>query len=503
MKKQNSWLQRASSVLTTRRFWWFIVGLLVVQAGWIALSGKYPLAFDEDFHLGIIKLYAHHISPFWSHQIEAADPFGAVARDPSYLYQYLMSFPYRFLTLFTHNQSVIIIIFRFINIAFFATGLALFRKLLLKLGISRALAHFCLLVFVLLPIVPLLAAQINYDNLLLPLVALALLQTLKVEAALSRDKRLDAKLLLQLLVLCLLTSLVKYAFLPVFVAIGGFLLVRYWHNRRSVRLASLVVSWKGLSRWLQIGLVAGLVVSGGLFVERFGINLVHYHTPLPDCSKVLSVESCSEYGPWIRDYNFEINKVANERNPLVYTGDWFYGMWLRTFFAVSGPYNDFETRGPLLLPSLSAIAFTVFGGVAFLLTAKRLFKRYEAPVIWLFLSVSAVYTGFLWLDEYRAWVRTGQPVAINGRYLIAIFPLVMALMAAGVSELTRRQPRWRPVLATLAVFCLVWGGGVFTFILRSNDGWYWNSGAVRSVNHDIQKVLGPITPGYRNPVQFL
>src|SRR5665213_199085 len=206
------------------------------------------MAFDEDFHLGIIRLYAHHLSPFWSSQPQGANMFGAVARDPSYLYQYLMSFPYRLISLFTGDQTIQVIILRFINIGLFASSMVLYRRLMMKTGASRALVHLCLLIFVLIPISPLLAAQINYDNLLLPVTALALLLAANFDARLTKQKKLDTKLLLQLLTLCLLASLVKYAFLPLFVAILGFIAVRLWQRYRSVKQVwlNLLLGWRQL-----------------------------------------------------------------------------------------------------------------------------------------------------------------------------------------------------------------------------------------------------------------
>src|SRR4051812_29328265 len=93
-------------LLSRKSFFWAILALFVLQSAWIALSGRYPMAFDEDFHLGIIRLFAHHASPFWSTQPAGADAFGAVARDPSYLYQWLMSFPYRLISAITGDQTI-------------------------------------------------------------------------------------------------------------------------------------------------------------------------------------------------------------------------------------------------------------------------------------------------------------------------------------------------------------------------------------------------------------
>ena len=201
MMKQNAYRRRIVAFLGSREFFWGVVVLLVLQALWIACSGRYPMAFDEDFHLGIIRLYAHHLSPFWSGQPAGADAYGAIARDPSYLYQWLISFPYRLITVFTNDQTIQVLILRFVNIGLFAWGLSVYRRLLLKTGASAAIVHSCLLVLVLIPVVPLLAAQINYDNLWIPLVGLTLLLTVKFEQELRQRKRVDVTVLLQIAIL--------------------------------------------------------------------------------------------------------------------------------------------------------------------------------------------------------------------------------------------------------------------------------------------------------------
>jgi hypothetical protein len=209
MNKQHSFSRRVVNLVANRKFFWVVIALLVLQAAWIALSGRYPMAFDEDFHFGIIKLYAHHLSPIWSGQPPSSDTFGAVTRDPSYLYQYLMSFPYRLINLFTRDQTILVLSLRAIDIGLFAWGLTLYRRLLLRTGASKALVHACLLIFVLIPIAPFLAAQINYDNLFLPMVALALLLVLRFDRQITHHKRLDVKNLAQLLVVCFSASQVK------------------------------------------------------------------------------------------------------------------------------------------------------------------------------------------------------------------------------------------------------------------------------------------------------
>jgi hypothetical protein len=505
-KINTSFSRRCIAMLGSVTFFRAILALLVLQAAWIALSGRYPMAFDEDFHLGIIRLYAHHLGPFWSSQPANADMFGAVARDPSYLYHFLMSFPYRLISLFTNDQTIQVLILRALNIGLFVSGLILFRRLLLKAGTSKALVQTCLLLFVLIPIVPLLAAQINYDNLFLPLTAIALPLTVRFDKILTKKKQLDAKTTSQLLIICLLTSLVKYAFLPIFVAIVGFIIIRTWQCRQPLPKPwlGMAASWRGLNRWLRLGLALGLILSTGLFVERYGINLVRYHEPVPDCSKVLSVKQCSAYGAWVRDYDYEIANTRVPRGPLDFSREWLYGMWLRTFFAVGGPNTDFETRGPLLVPGVSVMIFSGVSLLAIAATARRLLKRYNAPVLWLFIVVIVSYIGVLWRDEYKTFLHTGHPVAINGRYLLPILPPVLLIAAASVNELLRNRRHLKLTVALAVILCFAWGGGALTYILRSDDAWYWpNNSAMRMANHAVQSTLGPITPGYGNKTQFL
>jgi hypothetical protein len=262
VQKIKSYEQRLLSLISSNRFFKAIIGLLVLESAWIALSSVYPMAFDENFHFGIIRLYASHISPFWSSQPSNANVFGAVNRDPSYLYQYLMSFAYRFLTLFTKDQNIIVIVFRFIDIALFSWGVWLYRKLLLKTGASKAIVNSALLIFVLIPVTPLLAAQINYDDLLLPVTALALIMTINYSDKLKK-KDIDLTSLSWLICLLLLGSLVKYAFLPISLACTLYLLFRIKQNfgLKTKLIKAISKSWKKLTTASRALIVVAVIIS--------------------------------------------------------------------------------------------------------------------------------------------------------------------------------------------------------------------------------------------------
>jgi len=505
MNNKKPRIRRFVDFVGSSKFFWAVVALLVLQAAWIALSGRYPMAFDEDFHLGLIKIYADHPSPFWDGQVVGGDAFGAVARDPSYLYHYLMSFPYRLIEVFTSNLTAQVLILRALNIGFFAGGLVIYRRLLQKTHASNAIVNLSLLVFVLIPVTPLLAAQINYDNVIIPLTGLALLLTLGVRESASK-KYIDLRRLFLLIATCLAASIIKYAFLPIFIVITVYLLIylkSQFHSPKQCKQA-LQAGWAKMSRLTAVGLLLVLVVLGGLFIERYGVNLIQYHKPVPDCAEVLDYQHCQHYGPWIRDYKLNAQKGNAETSINNFTYDWFRGMWLRSFFAVDGPTTRFQTRGPLTVPGWSGIIFAVVGLVAFVLRAKYLWRKYHRPTLWLISWTTGIYVFVLFINNYSMYLETAKAVAINGRYLLPVLPFMILLSALALHDMTRRRPRLQIALASLVILGFVWGGGALTYVLRSNDAWYWPANrTVRSVNHAVQDIIGPITPGYNYPTQFL
>lgn len=501
-------IERVLAVLASPKFIWGIVVLFVLQAAWIALSSSYPMAFDEEFHLGLIRIYADHLNPFLQGQPPGADSLGAIATQPWYLYHYLMSFPYRLITAFTGDLTIQILILRAVNVGLFAWGLVLWRRLLLMTRASQAIVNFCILLFVLVPVVPLLGAQINYDNLLFPIAALAFMWALDLASRLSDTKRVDGVRLLKLTTLCLLASLVKHAFLPIFIAIFIYLGIKSYRTLGGLRnvCKGLYSGLRGSGRKSGLLLGLALLLSLVLFGQRYGLNMARYHTPVPSCAKVLTVKQCNAYGPWARNHRYQANKTSTPHNPVPFAWEWLRGMWLRLFFSVAGPGVHYQTRGPLTVPGMSAVVFAGAGMVLVIAYGRKVFRRYGTDVLTLTTSAAAFYVALLWLRQFMSYMRTAHPVAINGRYLFPVLLPLILLAALSANEFFGRFRDARGLklaLAAVAVAGLVWGGGALTYILRSNDAWYWDNGAVRGANHVIQDNIGPLVPGYQSPVQFL
>lgn len=485
------------SLLSSRVFWFFILGFFVFESTWIALSAAYPMAFDEDFHLGIIKIYAGQWLPFFDHIPAGSQVYGAITQDPSYLYQYLMSFPYRFFSLFTHDQNSLIILLRLINIALMAISIVLFRKVLRKASLGRATTNLIVALFVLIPVVPLLAAQINYDNLLMVCVAwlFLLAETVAIDI---KSGTVPLGKIIGIITLGLLGSLVKYAFLPIVAATGVFVLWYLWsyyeHDLGTI-WRKLAGAWRVYAIPKKALLITVVIVSVGLFAQRYIANTVMYHTPIPDCGKVLDDGSCQQYGPWNRDKQLAASKADDSGSPAIYMAEWLYGMWYRLFFVINGNVQPsvYQNFAPLPVIGLGAAVLLIYGLVAYVMTFKRVMRG--NGIFAYFLVVSLIYIVMLWAQNYGSFLHTGRPVAVNGRYLLPILPLVATLLAVGVSTLLKKRPAARNGLAALMLLIFLEGGGLVSFIVRSNDAWYWDSQPVRSVNDTARMIVSPLVIG--------
>jgi hypothetical protein len=485
-------LGKITKLLGSRRFFYGVVIFFVLESVWIACSARYPMAFDEDFHLGIIKIYSQHWLPFLSTQPDNAMQYGALQHDPSYLYHYLMSFPYRMVSAVTSSQTIQVVVLRLLNVAMAAWGVWLFRAVLRRAGTSAALTHTLLALFVLVPVVPMVAGQINYDNLLMPLVALLCLLTFTVFSGLQQ-RWVNVRAFVLLAVVCMAGSLVKYPFLPFAAAAVAFVAgAAAWYFRGTFRQlpAAIAAGYKTVTPRLRVGLLVLAVVTGGLFIQRYGVNLVTYHTPVPECDVVLSQEDCLGYGPWARNHLLAQDKKEVTRNAAEYTWYWLQALHFRLFFAVNGPADSYRNYPPLPLPSATTVLLTISGIIGVLLYWRRVFAG--RPLLVLFLLMTLLYCGVLWSDDYSQYLETSEPVAINGRYLLPVLLPLGAVLAQAFRVIIGRRPAVKAAVAGVVILLFLQGGGVFSFILRSDEIWYWPDSTVIHINNGARRVLAPV-----------
>ncbi len=485
------------SFLRSNTFYKLILLIFVFEALWIAVSAAYPQAFDENFHFGLIKVYSHYWLPFFTSQPPHADAYGAVAHDPSYLYHYLMSFPFRFIELFTKRQIVQVVFLRVINVALFTWAIILFRKVLLRVGASTALVNLSLMLFVLIPIVPQLAAQINYDNLMIPLTALSLLLAFRIVDEVKAKKPSVMSFAL-MICLGLLTGLVKYAYLPILTAIVIFLFIIIWQSYRhelNKFFNNLKNSWKEQKPLYKIFIVIAVIVPIGMFLQRDGLNLVEYHSIEPDCSKILTVKQCSAYSPW--EYNYKNHqKLLKEgtenhyQNILAYTVQWLYWMWYRLFFAVNGPNSHFKNYPPLPLPSFATLVLMIIGVIALLKFWRKLFT--DRPRLILLFFVACFYSLVLFGQGYYTYKYTAVLENMNGRYLLPVLLMFAVVFGESIGLLFRNKQKRKIILALVALLFFLEGGGLITFIARSDPSWDVDNKTIVKVNNTARKVVKKI-----------
>ncbi len=497
MEKRRDGARAIVRALGSNWFFCVVLGIFVLQALWIALTAAYSAAFDEYFHLGIIRLYAEQWSPWLGSQPPGEAVYGAVARDPSYLYQYLMSFPYRLFANFTDSQAAQVIFLRLIDIGIFGVGLLVWRKVLLQAKLSKLVTHTLLLFFILIPVVPFLAGQLNYDNLFFVFIALSFYLAIRLVRHIREKQALPPVLTLVSLSVVLLGSLVKYAFLPIALTIGIYVLA----------VIIRTFGWRPKQLWAEIRrLVGGLrgpaavaacllfLVSFGLFAERYAVNTLRYHTPVPDCDAVLELDDCRAYAPFGRNQSYKeigYKNYLGVHDKLSYPDTWARGMMRSLYFAVGPEQLDYPAGEPLRVAFVTAWLVVGFGVACILLRLKMLWRK--GFVFRLFMAVPLVYIGVLFVQNLSDYLNLGVPVAMNGRYLLPVLLPLMALAAVAAQDIFRKV-RLEYKLGILGVLLLLTlnGGGITPYTIRSWDDWVWQSQPALTATRTVRSILWPV-----------
>ncbi len=474
--------------------WFFLTMLLLFacEAIWLAISSRFPMAFDEGYHFGLVQFFSHHLNPLVTTQPANTYGLGAIAHNPSFLYHYLLSFPYRLVAHFTQSIQIQVIILRFINIALIVASLLVTRKILQIIRVPRVLTNIVLLAFAFTPIVTVLAAQINYDNLLILVSSVSVYQTMLLVQGLRRGQ-LNVALLFRVICLCLYSSLVKFSFLPFLVGITAVVvwqLAVYWRQHRATFATDVTAGFRAIPRRTTASFAVAGVIGIGLFLNFYGYDLVKYHNPVPQCNQVLTIQDCKQYYSWDRNYTVAQYEKQHaqplQMNALQYTAFWFRVEYYQLFAEIV------PTGGLIYIAHdfyIIIITLSVAAVLCTLVSARKILKHNSAL---LEISVIVVmYLLFLWARNYHDYRQLGQPLAIQGRYLVPVLVYVYGLLGLGIkySLETKRslQLVLQPATALLVVFSFVYFGGYVRYIssISPNTGWpAQTTHTALSISHD-------------------
>lgn len=504
MQRKNSrvsaFINRASRQLWawfgTSHFFYAAITVFVLQAGWVAASGAYSMAFDEYYHYGLINLYAQQWSPFIT-QPDGPAVFGAVAQDPSYMYHYMFSFPFRLLALFTSNQTIQIIVMRLANIGLFVAALFIYRELLWRLGLSKRSGQIIVVFSTLLPVSVQLAAQLNYDNAQFLLVGAVLYTASGCLVRLRQNGFIEMLHIIWLSSLIMLGCLVKFTFLPFAVTVIIFMaiiLVKSWFRRPKelpsvLRLGHSLWSVRGLLSLFVLGVLAVAIA------QRYGVNIVRYQSPAPRCDVVLSKNDCLAYDPYRRDAGFRQSKyheVLDYKDKLNYPFRWFEQMIWEAYIVVGNRQSGYPVGRPLVA-AYSTGHIIAYGMLAVWLLCLRRVWRFGTDALRLTIVVVVVYAAILFVRNYGDFIRTGVPVAIHARYFIPVFPLIAAVVVVALHSFNTRIVMVRQKVVVLTIIALLvtyWGGGIVPFVVRSDDSWMWPH-AVKP-NQTLRSIIEPV-----------
>ena len=437
-------------------FFGFTLLIFVVESGWLALTGAFPMAYDEAYHVGLIRVFSHHLSPIITSQTPDTYQFGAIIQNPSFLYHYLLSFPYRLMDFLTHDMELQIIGLRLMNVAIAAASLIIMRKLLRLMNLSGAKANMLVLVFALTPLFTVLSAQINYDNLLILAVVVSTYEA--VAFLRSFDKGVfDTKRLLILLSLCLFSSLIKFAFLPIFAAIAGIIVWRTGllgdKGLSKVRM-NAKSDFAKINRHTRLLLVFTVMLGGFLFVRFYVVNSFRYHNPVPQCNQVLNLHDCKSYYAWENNYliqrSYKMHGTHARLNVAQYGGRWLTINTFELFAAVVPLTGIIYAYEPYFL-----FVF-LLGAAAFVCTIRDFGKITRNRDMNLLLVISLVYIMSLWARNYHDYIQTGMPVALHGRYLLPVLMYLYVVLGLGLDyALTGWRAHARAAKTALAAAIIV------------------------------------------------
>jgi len=485
--------------LGSTNFFVFLVVIFILQASWVAISSKYSLPYDESYHVGIISAFEKTISPFAVHQDASQSSLGDITRYGSYLYHYAFSFIGRIVEIFSGDSNLKVEILRFVNISVFVGAIIYIRKLLTELKFSSPVANVAIGILVFIPTVPFLAATINYESLFILLAALHLI----VFVRLSRSMFTDITLWTWLIASGVAGSLTKYAFLPIFASTALLSLAALLYQHKKSTIVKLRTSLARLKKGRI--LLLGVVVLGsiGLFSERYIYNLFAYGSPSPDCSKVLSVDSCSNWGPWERNHALD---VANkDQQPGIASAAYYaFKEWepdmISTATLVGGANSERKlTLGYASKLSLGILqVFAIIGSFLFMLS---IFVQKRRSGVSLVIVPIAIYVTVLFAQNYSDYLKLGAPAGVQGRYLLWALPIIASMTMYGFGKMiSGLYPRWKQSikLALLGIVVVAFSqfGGLTTYFYRSEPTWFWQQDStVARINDFAKKIATKVVIG--------
>ena len=493
--KLSSWVAIAYifRFVSSKLFFYAVIGIFSLQAAWFATSFYYPMLFDEKFHFDLAQAFTDKWLPFLTNESAGIDYYRDLANESGLLYHFLLSLPLRFIQLFTDSLMVQVVLLRYTNILLVISGLFVFAHLLRKANIPQGAVNLGLLVFAGLPMTTYVAATINYDNAIFLLFPVFVWSCASV---LAFKKGTRIKHLLILISVGCAASLMKYTFLPIFLAgvllTAGILIKRHGFKNllsgykkefnQKYNIASKITLW-------LLGIVAtGLII---VFCSVYVKNIIIYGSPSPKCEKTLSTQVCLKNEIFQRNYTSR--QTVDERTPMPLADyvifHWFKSMTLG--FGYVAVNTEEGAKGPAPLAIIySAIGFGFVVLLFIFAVGYRYIPRNDYMSAALVLSICTIVA--LLLYNTRSYYAYNEVFANQARYLIYVLPLFLSLGVYLANVLLKEARIAKIMLLGVCFYILSQGGGMLSYLVRSEPNWYLPNAKVRDVNTELKDSISPL-----------
>lgn len=416
VKKANRQLRIVSRVLysfvSSRRFLYLVLGWFTLQAIYTALTTRFFIPPDEQFHFQFIEFYATGSNtPFPSSQ-EGYYNLGEIVQTPFFIFHYVLGQFVKITGLdITANSTFYLL--RLINIGISLLSLVTIIRIAKFLKLSTFTTNIGLFMITNTLMFVFLSGAISYDNLFI----LAGLTTILYSLYLS--EKLTLRSLLKFVLALAIGSMTKITFLPVGFLAVLYVLVSYFHaGKKNVRKLSSKFSKTIQFTLKNTALFVLCVLSVSLLLLKYIPNLANYSSLEPKCDRVLTLEQCRESALFVRNERiYKTDPRVAETPPYEYIFNWSTLIQERTF----------GVFGHKVITPLPMIAFGIFLlAVWWIIIGIRHYSRSKPEHILLYFSLG--YALFVLVQNYLIYQASGRiTFAVHGRYLFVSLPLLYLL----------------------------------------------------------------------------
>lgn len=423
-----------------------IIGYFFICSATIALFLRFGIAPDEGIHFGIIKYYAQNsLDPVIGAQ-HSDYYLGALARDPSYLYHYLLSFPYRLFELLHINTLIGL---RILNVLMGCATIYGLFWIADQLRLKKSISGPVVLALASIPIFMFLSSALNYDNLLLLIVVYS------IGISIGLKQRFSVNGLLILTLLLVLGPLVKFAFLPYSAVLGFYVLSLTVVQKK--KIFQQLARKKPVSMILIVACIIGL----GLFGERYMRNIIEYKSITPECTQTLTEDQCQQNFVYKRTMIYRNASLEKPDMKIdVYMVNWIRIMTDRTYGLLG--HRTFKSKTIIFVSGLVLIYSLILAAIFSLRDAVK--KYWFIPVSSIAYLLGLVITN---IKYYRESQNIG--LAVQGRYWLPVLLTYTVYLAWLYRKKLQKYPGF------IAILCIIWSiiaGPLYIILGTHGNGWF-------------------------------